>query len=142
MMQEDINEMQRPERIQLLFEEIRNLQQKLSELENDNQIIQENQEEIKNLIKGGTQPDKQLKVVQNGGPGCKEVAMIMKRARMGAKHQGISSTETLNLLKEQGIERSRQSVLNILDRIEDEFPNYHLRKGDSSKPTALFYKGE
>jgi len=126
------------EQYRSLMEEIRNLQVKLGNLEEENEILRENQEEMKNLIKGGSQPKKQLRVEKNGGPGCKEVALIMKKARQG---QGITSSEAEKCLKNQGVDRSRQSVLNLLEEIADEFPNYGVRKGTRSKPTALYFGG-
>ncbi|MFB6226287.1 MAG: hypothetical protein ABEJ02_02960 [Candidatus Paceibacteria bacterium] len=124
------------EQYRSLMEEIRNLQVKLGNLEEENEILRENQEELKNLVKGGSQPSKQLQIEQNGGPGCKEVALIMKEAREG---RGITSSEAENLLEKQDVNRSRQTVLNILERIADEFPKYGVRKGSSTKPTALYF---
>jgi hypothetical protein len=126
------------EQYRSLMEEIRNLQVKLGNLQEENEVLRENQDELKNLVKGGSQPSKQLQIEQNGGPGCKEVALIMKEARQG---RGISSSEAENLLEREGVERSRQTVLNILERISDEFPKYGIRKGSSSKPTALYFRG-
>lgn len=137
---DEVTEVQRPEQMQMMFDEIRNLQMQLNQLKEDMEILMEEQEKTQKLIQGGSQPKEQIQIVSDkGGPGCLPVAKIMKEARSDAKHKGITSSEAETLLKEEGYDRSRQSVLNILDRIASEFPNYEVRKGGSSKPTALYF---
>lgn len=135
----DLEAVERPEQMKLLFEEIRNMQMKINELQEEIEMVSESQDKTQNLIKGGTQPDKQIKIEdKDGGPGSLVVAKIMKKARSGAKHKGISSGEAERLLEDEGYDRSRQSVLNILEKISKKFPGYQLRKGSASKPTALY----
>lgn len=136
----DIQDIARPEQLQLLFEEVRNLQVQLRELKDDVEIVLENQDKTQNLVKGGKQPKKHIKVKGDEGPGSLVVAKIMKQAREGPDHSGVSSKEADRILQDEGYSRSRQSVLNLLEKIGDQFMNYEVKKGASSKPTTLYYR--
>lgn len=135
----NLDSVDRPEQIKLLFEEIRNMQMKINELQEELEIISKEQNKTQNLVKGGSQPNKQINIKgPDGGPGSLVIAKIMKKARSGPKHKGITSNEAERLLEEEGLDRSRQTVLNILDKISENFPGYKLRKGSASKATALY----
>lgn len=138
---DNFGELQRPERIQLLFEEIRNLQMSVNELAEKQEMIRKQVERNEKLIKGGNQPSKQLKIEENGGPGCLAVGKVMQKAKKGAVHKGVTSSEAEDILQDQGYDRSRQAVLNMMQKISTKFPGFAYKKRKSEgKENVLFYK--
>jgi len=138
---DNFGELQRPERIQLLFEEIRNLQMSLNEIAERQELIKKQVERNEKLIKGGNQPSKQLRVEQNGGPGCLAVGKVMQSAKSGAVHKGVTSSEAEKILEDEGYERSRQAVLNMMQKISDKFSGFVYKKRKSEgKENVLFYR--
>lgn len=106
-----------------VLQEVKKLHDRLDEIEDD----------VKEL-KGGEQPDTQLTVEKNGGPGCPEVARIMKEARNGIeKTNGVKTQEAMSILEEMGVERSDEAVRQLLKAISNKFPSYKLksRNGES-----------
>jgi hypothetical protein len=94
--------------------------QKLEEME-------ERLDRIEKTVKGGDQPSTHLKVEKNGGPGCKEVALIMKKTREGGKFNGVKTGEAMSILEELGHERTDEAVRRLLKRIAEEFPSYKIK---------------
>lgn len=138
---ENLGEMQRPKRLQLLFEEIRNLQMSINELAERQELIKQQVERNEKLIKGGNQPSKQLKIEENGGPGCLAVGKVMQAAKKGAVHKGVTSSEAEKILEDQGYDRSRQAVLNMMQKISNKFSGFRYKKRKSEgKENVLFYK--
>lgn len=107
---------------------------KVDELEDDLQ-------EIKNLVKGGDQPSSKLIVKKNGGPGCPTIGKVMKQVKNGGKYDGLSVSQVENILEENGHDRSRKSVLNLMRKISDEFENFKFRKGNSTRASELHFRG-
>lgn len=145
---DNISEMPQPERLQLVLEELRNVQMKMQEVEQNQEKILEQLGENRNLIKGGSQPSKQIKVTDtdeygNNVPGSTVVAKVMAKARNRSGRNGVSSSEVHKIVEDEGFERSRQSILNMMDKIGDSFSGFMYKKRKSNgQENVLFYKGD
>jgi len=116
------------------------LQERIKELEERQDKILDNQKEMIRLIRGGTQPDKQIKIKgEDGGPGDAVVAKIISKARQGNSRSGCTSSKAHKIVEDAGYERSRQAILNMLETMSHEFDHLKYKKRKSSGQENVLY---
>lgn len=123
------------------------MQMKMREIEENQELILNQVEDNQRFIKGGSQPDKQIKVCEedqhgNKVPGSSPVSKIMYKARRGSDQSGITSSQCHDIVEDHGFERTRQSVLNMMESISNSFPGYEYKKRKSDgQENVLFHRG-
>jgi TolA-binding protein len=103
---------------------INQLNQFVTKLEEENrqqrERINDLEQQIKRL-KGGDQPSEHLKVVDSDrGKLSVPASHIMAETKRGPKHDGLPTGEAMEVLKQQGYDRSRQAVLNFMKSVAEE----------------------
>ncbi len=103
---------------------INQLNQVVTELREQNRQQRErinDLEEQISSVKGGDQPSEQLRVLDTDrGKLSVAASHIMAETKRGPKHDGLPTGDAMEVLKQQGYDRSRQAVLNFMKSVAEE----------------------
>jgi len=97
-------------------------------------------EDLENTVKGGNQPENKIYVSANDHHGQTPVIKtLIKEAKKGGKHDGLETGQVAALLQKEGHDRSRQAVLDLMRRMEQEYRPAKFKKGKSNQASRLLW---
>jgi len=97
------------------------------------------QDEVKDL-NGGSQPDEQIHVSAGKTHGQSDVIKtLIKEMKKGDDYDGLEAGQVEALLQKEGHKRSRQAVLNLMRRLEQEYRPAKFKSGKSNKASQILW---